>query len=63
MKQIYIAIETDNAAFQENEHSMGHELARIFEKLAEAVKEDNTLYPHYLYDVNGNLVGEVKISE
>jgi hypothetical protein len=56
-----IQIQTDNAAFEGDDN--GTELARILRKLA-VVLEDMGTGPDsgQLYDINGNRVGDWKVS-
>jgi len=62
--KVSIEITCDNAAF---ETRPGEELARILQKLAESVKGWDPLTPfdieQNLRDANGNMVGDLVVSE
>ena len=51
---ITITIDTDNAAFEDNE---GAETARILRQLADQIEARPGCYGYNLHDFNGNKVG------
>lgn len=57
-----LTIETTNAAFDDEPAT---EIARILRNTAEQIEEGNILLAasFRLYDLNGNIVGRVEISE
>ena len=59
--KVKIEIRCDNAAFEEPN---GIELARIFKGLADAVIDDHVTkdFGKRIVDLNGNVVGEMKVT-
>lgn len=61
--RLTIVIDTDNAAFGENEDRMASETSRILRALSEAVLyEGSAIDGRYLMDINGNKVGQITIT-
>jgi hypothetical protein len=59
VEHVEISIATGNDAF---ETAPATEIARILRELADAFEQDG-IPPQAIYDLNGNFVGEVKITE
>jgi hypothetical protein len=61
MPTLRITIKMDNAAFTFND---GYEAARILRVLAKSIDEDTSLdgFKMNLRDLNGNTVGEAKVT-
>ena len=57
MSSIIIRIETNNAAFDEDEYTSQPEAARILHKLANELQTDYKQSEITLRDINGNTVG------
>jgi hypothetical protein len=54
--KVTITIDTGNAAFEDGYS----EVARILKERAERIEEAGYIAGAYLYDVNGNKVGQIK---
>jgi hypothetical protein len=59
VEHVTISIGTGNDAFQDSPTT---EIARILRELADTFERDG-IPPNAIYDLNGNFVGEVKITE
>lgn len=59
MEKVTIEISTTNAAFGEEHYDKAAEAARILRELADRLEGGNA--PYALKDVNGNVVGYMKI--
>lgn len=57
---ITITIKTDNAAFQDGNRKQ--EVARILATLSDLFRDFRIPNGHYVRDVNGNIVGAVKMT-
>ena len=60
MKEITIRIETENAAFEDQEYE---EVSRILQEIIDSNYLLKTKDKRKLYDINGNPVGELIIKE
>jgi hypothetical protein len=58
MKEISIKIKTENAAFDDYEYE---EVSRILKDIIEDISRFKMDEKRTLYDINGNVVGELKI--
>ena len=59
MSKITIIIHTDNDAFQDDPYS---QIADILESIAHNARDGDD-FNDYVYDVNGNKCGTIKVSE
>jgi hypothetical protein len=57
MSEFILRIQTDNAAFNENEGNLGTELARILRDVATRIDGASDLALGDARDINGNRVG------
>lgn len=60
---ISITIETDNAAFGEDNRDVAVEVAKILESIVERILDNEYIEDMKLRDSNGNTVGDFTVDE